>query len=251
MPLLAIVRIESDPAAATQAIASLAKCTAYDARMRLAAGLPAVVARIDAVVAATAVETLAASKVGAVVVDDPIPSRSNRLCAQTIGLGAGVVKYTSRSGESRLMKDEEIWLILRGVRSSSSTTKTTEKVARPAMKGGVRTESVSKSSTKEQLENLVLIYTGDGACIEIAEQEMQWTSLGDKRQLSGPANVTWIAGELQRRAPKARYDDSLVQLGRRTLPFVGASESASKVDRSDTVDVIAAVLHRACVLGLL
>lgn len=120
MPLLAVVRIESDPAAATQTIAALAKCTAYDARMRLAAGLPAVVARVDAGAAAAAVETLAEAKVSAVVVDDPVPSRSSRLCAQTIGLGAGVMKVTSRAGESRLVKDEEIWLVLRGVRSSST-----------------------------------------------------------------------------------------------------------------------------------
>lgn len=251
MPLLAILHVQGDPAAALQTIAAIAKCTAYDARMRIAGGFPAIVARVEAGAAEAAVADLASVKAGAVTVDDPVPARANRLCAQSIGLGAGVVKYTARSGDSRMVRDEEIFLVLRGVRSTSATTRTTETVARPASKGGVRTERVSKSTTKEQLENLVLLYLTDGTCIEIAEEEMQWTSLGDKRQLSGPANVQWIAGELKRRAPNARHDESLVQLGKRTLPFVGASESASKVDRSETVDVIAAVLHRACILGVL
>lgn len=251
MPLLAILRIEGDPAPALQKIAALAKCTAYDARMRIAGGFPAIVARLDAVAAGAAVDELVAMKVGTVSVDEPLPTRADRLCAQQIGLGPGVIQFSSRIGATRIVKDDEIFLVLRGVRSTSATTRTTETIARTPTKGGVRTERVTKSTTKEALENLVLLYLAGGACIEIAEEEMQWTSLGDKRQLSGPANVQWMAAELKRRAPKARYDDSLVTIGKRTLPFVGASESASKVDRSETVDVIAAVLHRACVLGVL
>ena len=88
---------------------------------------------------------------------------------------------------------------------------------------------------------------------------MVFTSLGAAMQPSRTANMATLVRMLRERAPAAFYDERLVQLGRRSIPFVlgGESHAATRLtshtvtETSNSVDVLAEILRRAVTQGLL
>ena len=78
-------------------------------------------------------------------------------------------------------------------------------------------------------------------------------------QPSSAANMVELARRLRETARGAFYDDRLLRLGRRPLPFLAGGESrtetaTSTTTRSDTtgsLDVLAEVMRQALVQGLI
>jgi hypothetical protein len=114
-------------------------------------------------------------------------------------------------------------------------------------------------AAEEQTEQVILIYAKDGRAASLPEGNLDFTGLGAV-QPSRTANLIELANRIRARAPAARYDERLVRLGRRSLPFgqrseqrVATSSSTATLhtDTAGTVDVLAEVLWRALRAGML
>jgi hypothetical protein len=103
------------------------------------------------------------------------------------------------------------------------------------------------------------VYARDGRAATLAEAELDFSCLGAGMQPSSTANMAELARRLRARAKGAFYDDRLLRLGRRPLPFLGGGESRSlgtkttttRTDTSGTLDTLAEVLRQALAEGLL
>ncbi len=106
---------------------------------------------------------------------------------------------------------------------------------------------------------MILVYPGDGRAAVLAEGQLEFSCLGAGMQPSSTANMLELARRLRERARSAFYDERLLRLGRRPLPFVAALESrsqtptssATRTDTSDALDTLAEVMRRALLEGLL
>ena len=96
-----------------------------------------------------------------------------------------------------------------------------------------KTETREVTSKLEDPEHFLLVY-GRGGTAAVYEAEVIFLSLGDQIQPSRLANLNLVTERLRKAAPQARYDDRLLRLGRRPLPFEG-----------DSVDVVAEILRNA------
>jgi hypothetical protein len=78
-------------------------------------------------------------------------------------------------------------------------------------------------------------------------------------QPSSTANMGELARRLRERARGAFYDERLMRLGRRPLPFLGGGESrtqtatatTTRTNTSEALDTLAEIMRRALVEGLL
>ncbi len=93
----------------------------------------------------------------------------------------------------------------------------------------------------------------------LSERELDFTCLGGGMDASSTTNMIALARRLRERAKTAWYDERLLRLGRRPLPFVAGGESGhvtatTTVRRKDTrssLDVLAEVMRRALATGLI
>jgi hypothetical protein len=98
----------------------------------------------------------------------------------------------------------------------------------------------------------------DGSVASLAEASLDFTGLG-ALQPSRTANLLELTRRLRDGAKSARYDDRLVRLGRRSLPFGGLKEqrvatgssTTLHTDTAGTVDILAELLWQAQRAGLI
>ena len=153
--------------------------------------------------------------------------------------------------------------ILRAVRAARTEIERTERMPRyhfssdePPIAQG---PTITSRTVKDSLEHVILVYARDGRCALLSEMELAFKNLGSAMQPSGAANLTLLAGQLRERARSAFYDERLIRLGRRPLPFMVDAESRlaterysrTRTDTAATLDVLAEVMRRALFAGLL
>ena len=122
-----------------------------------------------------------------------------------------------------------------------------------------RTSSKTVRSSEESIEQVILVYARDGRAATLAETALDFSCLGPGMQPSSTGNMIALAGILRDGAKGAFYDERLLRLGRRSLPFLAGGESRSQAGalaktRTDTrgsLDVLAEVMRQALVVGLL
>jgi len=257
MHLVASIKKASDLEAAVAALEASAAMTKAEARMRLAPEPPALLARLPPEVAAGVVTALGRAGLPALAVDEDVPSDSERLQVRGFAFEAGSGQFNSRTGEALAVPWDDVRLVLRGVRTSRTTTEHTEtrqKLApgRAVLTGGLvftkKTTSTIRN-VQEDSEQFLLVHT-DAVRLILAEQALEFSGLGPLLQPARTANLNVLQQELQRRTTRAFHDDRLLRLGRRALPFIlGGNERRS--DTRGVVDVLAEVLDQAVRTGLL
>jgi hypothetical protein len=264
--LVALVRAAADADEAVRVLAEAAASTAAEARMRLAPEPPALLARLEDAAADALVAKLRKAGLAALAIDARVPTENDRLNVRKFALDTQTLNLEPRFGEPLQLPWSELALILRAQRAKRSQTDKTETTKRlsigsAVLTGGLkmtRTTSQVVHAAEEQVEQVILLYTRDGRAASLADGSLDFTSLG-ALQPSRTANLLELARRIREKAPEARYDERLVRLGRRTLPFgakseqrVGAAGSTTlHTDTAGTVDVLAEVLFCAFREGFL
>lgn len=267
MKLVAIVRAPADADGAARALADAAGQTLAEARMRLAPEPPALVARLEADKADALVVALRKAGVAALAVDAQVPTDKDRTFVRSFSFDASGATFTSRTGDSRVVSWGDVVGILRGLRVASAQVERVERsrrlsVGTAVLTGGLkmtRTSSKTVRSYDESTEQVILVYARDGGAAVLAEGEVDLSCLGASMQPSSTANFVELARRLRDGAKGAFYDERLLRLGRRPLPFVAGGESRSqtntttviRTDTSSSLDVLAEVMRQALVPGLL
>ncbi len=267
MKLVAMVRAPERPDEAAGALAGAAGLTLAEARMRLAPEPPALLARLEAERADSLVSALRAAGLATLSVDCQVPSDRDRLVAARLALSELGAAFTSRLGETMAVAWTDVVAILRGLRVARLETERTEKSRRfsaglaVATSGLVATRRVERTarSSEESSEQVILIYARDGRAAVLVEGGLDFSCLGPGRQPSSTANMAEVARRLREAARGAFYDERLLRLARRPLPFLAGGERLSqtatavtkRTDTSGALDVLAEVMWQALAEGLL
>jgi hypothetical protein len=161
----------------------------------------------------------------------------------------------------------EVLAILRGIRASRSEVERTEKsksfsVGTAIATGGLsmtRTSTKTVRSSEESTEQVILVYARDGRAAMLAEHELDFSCLGPAMHPSSTGNMVELARRLRESAKGAFYDERLLRLGRRPLPFLTGGESRSQTstitrtqaDTAGSLDALAEAMRQALTEGLL
>jgi hypothetical protein len=267
MKLVAIVRTPPRPDEAARAVADAAGLTLAEARMRLAPEPPALLARLEPDRANVLVAALRKAGLAALAVDAHCPTDKDRTVARSFALDDTGVTFTPRFGDSMEVEWPDVLAILRGLRASRSEVERTEKskrfsVGTAVVTGGLwmtRTSTKKMRSSEEAMEQVILLYARGGRAATLAETQLDFSCLGTRMQPSTTANMVELARLLRERAKGAFYDERLLRLGRRPLPFLVGGESRSqtptvtttRTDTSASLDTLAEVMRRALMEALL
>ncbi|MBS2032439.1 MAG: hypothetical protein JST54_31375 [Deltaproteobacteria bacterium] len=263
MKMVALVRPPPDLDAAVKLLAEAGNLTAAEARMRLAPEPPALLVRLEDATADALAGKLRAAKLAALAIGGPT---AETLAPRTIELGADALKLTARDGTSMELPWSEIAIILRGTsasRESSERTETKKQFSATAaiVTGGLvmstKTTSTARSSA-EEVEQYIYVGGRDGSLAALRESVVDFTCLGKAMQPARTANVAALAQQLKAKAPGAFYDERLLRLGRRPLPFIGGemvmSRGTTSTTRSDTrsgLELLVEVMRQAVAEKLL
>jgi hypothetical protein len=265
--LVALVRAPAHTDEAAKAVAGAAGFTLAEARIRLAPEPPALLARLDPDKADALVAALRKAGLAVLALDSRFPSDRDRTVACSFAFAHATVTFAPRFGDPMEVAWLDVRAILRGLRASRSEVERTEKSKKLSLgtavaTGGLRMTSTTVKtvrSSEESTEQVILVYARDGRAATLAESELDFSRLGPGMQPSSTGNMVELARRLRERAPGAFYDERLLRLGRRPLPFLAGGESRSRTtavtttrtDTSSSLDVLAEVMRQALALGLL
>jgi hypothetical protein len=267
MKLVVLLR---HPPRADQAAAVLAEASGLslaEARMRLAPEPPALLARLEAERAEALVGELRRAGLTVLALQTPCPDDRDRTVVRRFTLGMAGATLTPGTGEALQFTWPEVAAVLRGSRASRTEVERVERSrafspVRALATGGLVTSKTSSRvvrTSSEEVEQVLLLYLRDGRAAVLAEQELEFSSLGPAMQPSHAGNMAELARRLRDHAPGAFYDERLLRLGRRPLPFLAGKDarsetSATVTTRSDTgesLDVLAEALRQAVAEGFL
>jgi hypothetical protein len=267
MKFVAIARAPASPDDAAKALADAMGLALAEARMRLAPEPPALLARLDPGRADALVIALRKAGLAALAVDARGPVDKDRTVARSFSFGAKGGTFTSRTGDTMEVAWRDVAAILRGLRASRSEVERAEKsksfsVGTAIVSGGLkmtRTATKMVRSSSESVEQVILVDARDGRVALLAERELDFSCLGPGLQPASTANMVELARRLREWAKGAFYDERLLRLGRRPLPFLAGGESRSqtrsttvtRTDTSGSLDVLAEVMRQAVAAGLL
>jgi len=267
MKLVAIARAPERPDEAARAVADAAGLALAEARMRLAPEPPAILARLRPEEASSLVATLRKAGLAALAVDTPCPSDRDRTVAHSLSIHDRGVTFRPRFANSMEVEWPDVLAILRGLRKSRTDVERTETTTRfspgtAVLTGGlILTESSTETvrSSEEAIEQVILVYARGGRAATLAESQLDYSCLGTDMRPSSTGNMAHLARLLRERATRAFYDERLMRLGRRPLPFLASGETRSQTatvtrtltDTSGSLDTLAEVMRQALAEGLL
>lgn len=267
MKLVAIARAPANAEEAARAVADAAGLTLAEARMRLAAEPPALLARLGPDEASAFVAALRKAGLAALAVDFPCPTDKDRTVARSVAIHERGASFTPRFGSSMEVLWPDVLAILRGLRKSRTEVERTETTTKlspgtAVLTGGLILTAKSTRtvrSSEEANEQVIIVYARGGRAATLAETQLDYSFLGADMQPSATGNMVELARLLRERAKRAFYDERLLRLGRRALSFLVGGESRSQTatvtktltDTSGSLDTIAEVLRQALTEGLL
>lgn len=267
MKLVAVVRAPAHPDEAARALAQASGLALAEARMRLAPEPPALLARLERDEADALVTALRKAGLAALAVHAHVPTDKDRTVVRSFCFDDMSVTFTSRPGGSIQVLWADVVVTLRGLRAFRSEVERTEKstqfsVGATLASGGLkmtRTSTKTARSSEESTEQVILVYARDGRAAVLSEYELDFSCLGPGKQPSSTANMVELARQLRDKAKGAFYDERLLRLGRRPLPFLAGGESRVQTstttmkhtDTSGSLDVLAEVMRQALAAGLL
>lgn len=243
-------RIEDEAAALAADLA----ITAYDARLLLAAGTPAVVRTTeDKAQALDLLARLRARGHGAVACDSAAVVASGAMVAmRRFRLGAAAMTLDDRPGE-QLPYDDVLALVAAVHRTRAHTeTHVSEKklsIARAVITSGLSmTKTVKKEShaAVEERENVLYLFRRSGAPPWLLREGGvgDWSGHGQPLAASRLENFRLTVGALRARATGATFDDRLVtrKVQERASLAVGAGTKSVTTSSDATVDLLAHLL---------
>ena len=267
MKFVAIVRAPERTEEAASALAEASGLALAEARMRLAPEPPALLARLEPDTAEALVVALRKRGLAVLAVPARVPTDKDRIVARSFSFDNAGVTFTSWSGDSVQLAWPDVLAILRGLRASRSEVERTERsksfsVGMAVATGGLKMTRIATKtvrSSEESTEQVILVYSRGGPVALLAERELDFSCLGPGMSPSSTANMVELARRLREKANAAFYDERLLRLGRRPLPFLARGESRSqsgtstvmRADTSGSLDVLAEVMRQALVEGIL
>ena len=266
MKFVAIVRAPAHPDDAASALAAASGCALAEARLRLAPEPPALLARLPPDEADSLVVSLRKSGLAVLAADAVCASDKDRLVARSLAFGDGAITFVPRFGDPMTLRAEEVLAVLRGLRAARSEVATVERskrfsVGTAVATGGLkmtRTSTKTVQSSEDSTEQVLLVHARDGRAAVLTERELDFSCLGPGMQPSSTGNMVELARRIRAFAKSAFYDERLLRLGRRPLPFLigesrsqTASSTHTRIDTSGSLDVLAEIIRRALLEGLL
>lgn len=251
MWVVAIVELRGTVDAEAAALASDRGTTAYEERLALAAGLPAIVARTaDGGAARHLLERIQSRRHGVIAVDTSTLLGSDQMVAmRRFTLEADAVHLSDASGE-RLPYDE-IGALLRANHWSRSETETEVKgkafsMGRALLSGGLvvsKTVSRQERTVSHEDQQLLYVFRRSGARPWVLyERGTSYAGLGAQLQPSSVQNFLKVTALLRAHAPHAFYDERL--LGSRAAARAARMTGGAGVGESSAsgVDLLAHIL---------
>jgi hypothetical protein len=267
MRVVALVRAPANPEAAVTALASAAGMAPAEARMRLAPEPPALLARLAPDAAEALVAKLRQAGLAVLAVDEQRLAEQERPLARGVTFGPSSVTFTPRAGPPLELAWDEVLVILRGassVRTQSEHSEKTRSLAlgKALVTGGLamtRTGEKTVRGSQEETSQVIFVLARDGRGAVLSEHAVDFSCLGPHMQPVRTANMGVLAKLLRERAPGAYFDERLLRLGRRPLPFVvggtvqvsSGGVSQTRASTAQGLDVLAEVLRQAVAQGLL
>jgi hypothetical protein len=199
------------------------------------------VAQLEDAAADALAARLRAAKVAVLSLPADVPGDESRHIARSFSFEKEQLVLSTAAGEPLALPYQEIQVLVRGIRlhhRSATRTETKRKldIGKALLTQGLMLTKVEKrevTTHTEAPEHLLLVYAGESVGA-IYEEEVTFQGLGKELQPARVANMGVITEKLRKLAPQARYDERLVRLGRRPLPFEG-----------DPIDVVAEILRRS------
>lgn len=246
-------------------LAAAAGMAPAEARMRLAPEPPALLARLAPDAAEALVKTLQGAGLAALAIDES--EVADRVTARTVTFGTAQVTFTPRAGAPLSMAWEDVAVILRGASSLRTQSEHTEKTTKVALgtalvTGGLKlTKTTEKSvrGSQEETSQVVFVFDRGGRGAVLPEIGLDFSCLGPAMQPSRTANMVTLARLVREQAPAAFYDERLLRLGRRPLPFVlggavqvvSGATSHSRLNTAQGLDVLAEAMRLGVAQGYL
>jgi hypothetical protein len=242
MKLVGLVAAPRDPTRAVDLLVARANFAPAEARMRLAAEPPMVLARMTDPEADALCAAMRAAGLAALACPLPVPSDADRVLARTFELGADQVTFQAGGGSPVALAYPSITILLRGIRVQSEHRVRTETQRKFSLGTAMLTQGLKISKTvkrevhteEERADHVLLVYA-PGVMVVVDEGEVVFTSLGKEIQPSRVANMNLLTSRLRERCSSAVYDDRLQRMGKRGVPL----------EAGDPMDVFAEFLRRA------
>lgn len=253
MFVVAIAELHGPPEDEVAALAADMGATAYDARLLLAAGTPAIVKTTpDRALALDLLSRLRARGHGAVACDaSAVVSSEDMVAMRRPRLEVDAVTLDDRSTE-RLPYSDVLALLpavhQRRVDTAVQTRETKLSMGRAVMTGGLAFTKTVKTSTRNATEERdVVLYVfrkSGGSPWLLRERGTGWAGLGLPLAPSESENYRLAVAALRERAPGATFDDRLMtrKAAERSSLTGGGGNTTVKTSSQAGVDLLAHVL---------
>jgi hypothetical protein len=248
MKLVALALPPKDAASAVKLLCETAGYAPAEARMRVAGEAPLVVARLEDAPADALCDALRRAGLAALAVPARPPADSDRLVARALRFTSDAVWFTPRMGAELEVPYRSITALLRGLHVSREQGVRTETQRKFSLGKAIITQGFSMTTTEkkevkfetESADQFLYVY-GGAQPVAVYESEVGFACLGPDVRPSRIENLNLVSTRIRAKAPGAFFDDRLLRMGRRTLPFDGGRPA----------DVVAELLHQAVDQGLL
>ena len=209
MYLVAVHHWQQEEAVVTGAIAAALNILVFEARQKITGGGPAVIANFaDQNQAAELATKLTHEGVPALVIDTQLVRENNRRQqTRSFELGSQTLQIETLSGEPLKIGYQTIQLLLIAscstgqIQTSETTTQRKFSLGKTLLAGGIpMTKKVKSTETtsSEERDKTLWLYTNTGETLVFTRNLMDYSGLGEVRQITCDLNFNYILKELHR-----------------------------------------------------
>lgn len=213
---------QQEDAVVAETIAVALGTVAFEARQKISAGGPAVLASFaDSVQAEDLAARMSQGGVPTLVVDtEAVRRRVPSFSVRRFELGSQRMQLVSFDGEQREIDCDSIELLLVAICNSGKSTVSDAEMTRKfslgktLLAGGVPMTKQVKTGNAvvvEQRDETLWLYAGGHTTTVFDRSAMNYEGLGNAMQFTRELNFTYLKNRLRRLAPRARYDDRLLK----------------------------------------
>jgi len=221
MYIVAIHHVQGSGEELARSLACVLGITPYEARPRVTTpgGGPAIVTSFAAADQAhdCAIKLQAGGFTPVLIDSEQMETDRNRLLVSQVQFTPEALHVVTQAEQQISLPYGKINLLLRGAGIIStieieSTTKKKFALGRAVATGGLMMRKKVKTVTataNQDREPFCHLYTTGQPPLVLRQADLDYSALGENRQLSRDANFTWICTELRRRCTNALWDDRL------------------------------------------
>ncbi len=221
MYLVAIHQWQQETTEVAEIVAAALNLLVFEARQKVIGGEPVVIASFaDQNQAEELAIKITDAGIPAWVIDtQEVRNNNRRQYVSHFELGAQALQVTTSSGDLLEVGYETIDLLLiaiGGVGQTETTNTTVERkfsLGKTLLSGGIpmtKKVKTTETLTTEERDKTFWLYTRSGETLIFTCNAMDYTGLGEARQITHDLNFTYLLKELQRLSPQAHYNDQLL-----------------------------------------